>query len=102
MPASLFGMPWRIAIQLGLAIALIAGFLFYGHMKYRDGVDDTDARWEEAGRKLEAKAKASAGRADAASVQRQATYQDQLEKQKERMDEASADGSSPFDVLFGG
>lgn len=73
----------------------------YGDSRFRAGVTETDDRWEAAGRKLEAQAAASASAADTTALVRAVDYNAKVAKEKEKLDAAATDGSSPLDVLFG-
>lgn len=89
---------------VALPVLLLVGFYLlldaYGDSRYRAGVTATDTRWEEAGRKLEAKAAESATKADKASVVRVLDYNAKVADEKERLDATAVDGTSPLDVLF--
>lgn len=85
-----------------VVIAIVTALLWYGHSRYQAGVTVTDAKWEEASRKLEEQAKKSATKADDAAAARAAVHDDQVQAEKEKLDEAERTGSSPLDVLFGG
>ncbi len=90
---------------VALPLLLLAGFYLlldaYGDSRYHAGETAADARWEEAGRKLEKQAAQSAGKADAASVARTMDFNAKVAEEKEKLDAAAVDGSSPLDVLFG-
>ncbi len=85
-------------------VVLVAFYLLldaYGDSRFRAGEQATDARWKEAAWKLEAQAAAAASTATAASVARVMDYNAKVADDKERLDAAAVDGSSPLDVLFG-
>lgn len=88
-----------------LPVVLLVGFYLlldaYGDSRFHAGEQAADARWTEAGRKLEAQAAASASTASAASVARVMDYNAKVADEKEKLDAAAVDGSSPLDVLFG-
>lgn len=90
-----------VAIPLLIVGALWLALHLYGNSRYNAGVRDTDAKWEEAGRRLEAQARVSAGKADSAAVGRVQIFNDRVAEEKEKLDAAAKDGSSAFDVLFG-
>lgn len=99
--------PWlKIVGPLVLALALIAGVLAWGSSKYhagkRDGIEQTDAKWQAASDKLKAEAAKSATKADDAAVNRLQEYQTQAAEDQEKINEAQRNGSSPLDALFGG
>ncbi len=92
---------WFVGIGL-VVLAFVLALNAYGDARYDAGVSETDAKWEEAGRRLEKQATVSAGKADAASVVRVEEFNDRVAAEKDRLDEAEREGSSPLDVLFGG
>lgn len=91
-----------VALPLLIAFLLWRALDSYGDGRYQAGVDETDAKWEEAGRRLREQAARSASRADDAAASRLETHVQQVEEEKERLDEAQRTGGSPLDVLFGG
>lgn len=87
----------------GTAILLVLGAIWWLRADaYSDGVGDTDAKWEEAGRRLEAQAIEAAKAADSKSDERAAVEFERVQSEKEKLDAASASGGSPWDVMFGG
>lgn len=93
-----------IAVALGAVAAvviLIVVVLSWGQSRYDAGVTDTDARWVEAGQRLEEQARTSAVAADRREAPRIENHAAQVAEEKEKIDEAVAAGSSPLDVLFG-
>lgn len=93
--------PLKYLIAGGALIAFLIAIWAWGNSRYNAGVDDTDAKWEEAGQRLEEQAEASAGEADADSAERAAEEFDRVKAEKEKLDAATDAGSSPLDVLFG-
>ncbi len=90
----------KIAVY-GLVILLILlGIWYYGHTRYRLGVRETDAKWEEAGRVLQRRAEASATKADDAAAVRAAEHDTQVAREREAIEHAQANNASTFDVLF--
>ena len=84
-------------------VALLAGAIWlYGHLQYREGVRDTDDRWEEAGRRLEEQAEQAAGDAGKRADDRLAEHNDRLLAERRCIDEVVEWGDSPLDVLFPG
>ena len=92
----------KIVGPLVLLAAVIGGIMAYGNSRYNAGVDDTDAKWEEASNRLKEKAAESATRADDAAAARLDEFKQQVEDEEKAIEKAKAEGSSPFDVLFGG
>lgn len=111
MLAGLFvktGIPTKFAgILAWAAIIIVAGFAIwlaldsYGDARYDAGVKDTDAKWEEASKKLEREAVKSATKADDKAAQRLEVFEEQVAREKEQIDDATRKGDSPLDVLFG-
>lgn len=100
--AKLVGERFAPLLAYGFVLLLLVGALWWLRADaYSDGVRDTDDKWEEAGRLLAEQAEQAAGKADEASADRVADYQEQLAEEKEKLDEADAAGTSPLDVLFG-
>ena len=90
-------------LSIGLVILALIGAIWWLRADaYGDGERAADERWQEAGRKLERQAEASADRADDRAEIREAEFMEQVAEEKERIDEAERNGSSPLDALFGG
>lgn len=86
-----------VAAILGL---LIFAVLSWGQSRYDDGVTDTDARWEAAGRRLERQAERAGTAADRREAARIDDHTAALAAEKKEIDDAIAEGVSPLDVLF--
>lgn len=90
-------------------IALIALVLFlfwraldnYGDARYDDGIAAERAAWEEADRKLQIEVAKAQTESTAGAVKREERHAAAVAKEREKIDEAVAEGRSPFDVLFG-
>lgn len=91
-----------VALPAALLIAIILALHFYGASRYNAGVAATDAKWKAAGDKVLKDAAVSGHAADKSELPRVLDYQSKVEHEKEKLDEAEANGSSPFDVLFPG
>lgn len=90
-------------VAYGIVFLAVAGAVLWLRADaYRDGAKATDAKWVAAGAALERKAHAAATEADERSAERVRTANEQLAREKEKLDEAEALGTSPLDVLFGG
>ncbi len=88
----------------GIVIGVLAFYFLldaYGDARYREGKKDADAAWIEAGNKLVAQAHKSADKADVAAAARAEDFTARQEAEKEKIDNAKANGTSPMDVLFG-
>lgn len=97
-------MPRWAWFVIGGALLLLAFYWAldsYGDARYDKGKADADAAWQAASDKLIAKSQNAAGKADKAAAAREADFAAKVETEKERIDAAKAEGSSPFDVLFG-
>lgn len=100
--AKLVGEKFAGLAVYGTAILLVLGAIWWLRADaYSDGVAATDAKWEEAGRRLEQQAAEAAAAADDRADDRQAQEFDRVQQEKEKLDAASASGGSPWDVLFG-
>lgn len=104
----MFGIPRLYAI-LGAGVGALAliGLLWwainsYGSRRYQAGVIATDAKWEEASNRLKEQAAQSATRADDNAANRLVEFEAQVQEEQEAIDAAIANGSSPFDAIFGG
>lgn len=102
-----FGLPnWAAKAVAYVALPLLALFLVwlaidsYGDSRYREGERDTDAKWIEAGNKLIEQERKAAAKADENAAGRAADFAAKQEDEKEKIDEAVAEGRSAFDALF--
>lgn len=93
-------LPGKTWLMIGGAIALIAAVLWFGHSRYQAGVADTDAKWEAAAEKLAEQARQSADAATRREATRIEAHAAQVAAEKEKIDAAIAEGSSPLDALF--
>lgn len=92
--------PLRTWLLIAAAVALLALVLAWGQSRYDAGVADADARWKAAGEKLAADARRSSDAATRREAPRLAAHAAQVAEEKEKIDEALADGRSPLDALF--
>lgn len=94
----------RIATRILIAIALIgAVFLalkLYGDSRYRAGKADESAAWHAASDKLVKQVAESTADANRNELARTVEHVAKVEKEKERIDAALANGTSPIDELF--
>lgn len=91
-----------VGIPLLIALGIYLWINAYGDRRFQEGVTATDAKWEEASDRLREDAANSATRADDAAANRLEEYEDQVSEERNRLDEAEQNGSSPLDVLFSG
>jgi hypothetical protein len=94
----------KLVAYVGLPMLVLIAFYFvlsaYGNARYREGVAAENASWRLAQDALLKRAAESAGKASSEDLARQAEFAAKVEDEKEKLDAAVADGSSPFDVLF--
>jgi hypothetical protein len=100
-----FGLGKRAAQLIGFVVVpalVVLGFYLaldaYGDSRFRAGVEKTDAAWKKANDKLVAQAASSATAADKQSTARAITYAAQAEEEKEKIDDAIQNGTSPDGV----
>jgi predicted DNA repair protein MutK len=72
----------------------------YGDSRFREGRAKEEAAWKAANDRLVQQAAEASTQADRMAVARAMDHAAQVEEEKERIDDAIANGSSPFDVLF--
>ena len=98
-----FTMPrwaWGALAALILILGIFVAVKSYGNSRYDAGVKDTDAKWEEASKKLVEKSLKAEGVADTKAEARAEKHAATVAAEKEKIDEAVSEGRSPFDVLF--
>lgn len=99
-----FAMPrWAWFVLAGV-MALLAFYLAldaYGDSRYREGKSAADKAWQEASNRLIDKAAKAGTKADTKAAARAADYAAKVEDEKEKIDAAVKEGSSPLDALFG-
>lgn len=95
----------KIVGPIVLLIAIVGGVMLWGAGKYRaghkDGVTQTDAKWQEASAKLKAEAAKSATKADDAATKKLDEYVEQAKEDAAAVEKAKEEGRSPLDALFG-
>lgn len=96
----------KLLVYVGLPLLVALGIYWwitaFGDRRFEEGVTATDQKWTDAGNHLEANAANSATRADDAAANRLEEYANQVEDEQKGIENAQRNGSSPFDVLFGG
>jgi hypothetical protein len=93
---------WIALAGLALILAFYGALTAYGHARYKAGEQHADAAWKAASDKLIQQAANSAGKADATKAIRDADFAARQEDERKKVDAATVQGNSPFDVLFGG
>lgn len=98
---------WLKIVGPLVLLAMVVGSVFaWGNSKYRagkrEGIEQTDAKWEEAGRRLQAEAAKSATRADDRAAERLKQHEQQVEDDRKAVEDATANNSSAIDAIFGG
>lgn len=94
----------KLVAYIGIPILILIAFYLaldaYGDSRFREGRAVENAAWKEAQDRLLAQAAESASAADREDLARQLEHAAAVEEEKEKVDAAIADGTSPFDVLF--
>lgn len=94
----------KLVAYIGIPLLILVAFYFtldaYGDARYREGVAAENKAWKDAQDRLLAQAAESAGTATSEDLARQIEFAAKVEDEKEKVDAAVAQGSSPFDVLF--
>ena len=93
---------WYAIGAVVIALAFYVMLDRYGDSRFREGKAAADAAWIAAHNKLIEDAANARGEADANAAAREAEFAVKVEDEKEKIDEAIKEGSSPLDVLFGG
>lgn len=95
----------KLVAYVGIPLLILAAFYLtldaYGDSRYDAGKSKADAEWKLASDRLIQKSQNAGTKADTASAARQADFAAKVEDEKEKVDAAVAEGSSPLDVLFG-
>lgn len=87
----------------GLAIALFAGALWWiRHDAYNDGRGDERHEWQMAMEEARNAASVSAGNASTNAIAREEAFAEKVVSEKAAIEQAQAEGRSPFDALFPG
>ena len=101
------GLSARAAKLIGYIVIpalLLAAFAIalnsYGNSRFREGRAAENSAWKQAQDNLLTLAAESRSKADREDLARQLEFAAQVEDEKERIDEAQANGTSQFDVLF--
>lgn len=94
----------KVLAYVVLPLLVLAAFYFaldaYGDSRFREGRAAENAAWKEAQDNLLAKAAKSSAKADREAIAAQMDQAAKVEEEKEKVDDAIANGTSPFDVLF--
>lgn len=91
-----------VAVPLLILAAFYLALDAYGDSRYREGKTAEAEAWKAAEERLLKKSAEAGARADKAAAARQAEHAAAVAEEREKVDEAVANGSSPLDVLFGG
>jgi hypothetical protein len=94
-------------VAYGVVIAVVIGLFYwalssYGHRKFNEGVAANQAQVDKALEQLKKDAQVSATKADDKAAARTEVFVEQHQADKEALDEAERNGTSPLDALFGG
>lgn len=94
----------KLVAYIGVPLLILGLFYIaldaYGDSRFREGRAVENAAWKEAQDRLLAEAAEAGAEADAEDLARQLEHAARVEEEKEKVDAAIADGTSPFDVLF--
>lgn len=95
----------QLVAYVAIPLLILAAFYFtldaYGDSRFREGRAAENKAWIDAQDKLLKDAAAAASAADQTALAAQMDQAVKVAQEKERVDDAIANGSSPFDVLFG-
>ncbi len=101
------GLSKRVAqavVYLGLPLLLLAALWLalhlYGNSRYHAGYAANEAKWQAASQKLKDEAAKSATKADDAAAKRLEQFEALASLEQKELDDATANGSSVFDVMF--
>lgn len=93
---------WFAIGGLFLLLAFYLALDAYGDSRFDAGKAQADAEWKAAEAALLEKAANARTEADKRAAANAAEYAAKVQDEKEKIDAAISEGSSPFDVLFGG
>lgn len=90
-----------------LAVILIVGLIWwridaYGDSREEHGVQTERAAWKEAERRMQEDAAKSATQADDRAAKRLEEHKEQIDADRQAVEEAVDNGTSPLDSIFGG
>jgi len=90
-----------VAVPLLVLLALYLTLDASGDSRFRAGRAQENAAWKAAEDKLLRRAATATTEADRNALAQTVEHAAKVEEEKEKVDDAIANGSSPFDVLFG-
>lgn len=100
-----FTLPRWVWFAIGAGLLILAFYFLldaYGDSRYREGKSDEAAAWKAAEAELLKKAANARTEADRNAAVREVQHAAKVEEEREKIDEAVRNGTSPLDVLFGG
>lgn len=100
IPLALKALPWKWIGVGVLVLAVVYAVLAYGESRADGREAKVNARWEAAAAELDRKSRAAAEAAEEGALEREATYAEELKREKEKVDEILDAGGDPFDALF--
>lgn len=89
-----------VAVPLLVLVAFYIALDAYGDSRFREGRQVENAAWKTAQDKLLAQAAQATTKADKIALAVTLEHAAKVEEEKEKVDEAIANGGSPLDVLF--
>lgn len=103
--AKLVGEKFARPLVYGIGIILLLVMFYlaldaYGDSRFREGRAAENAAWKKAQDVLIAQAAKSSKKADTEALAATLDQAAKTQEEKEKVDDAIANGSSPFDVLF--
>jgi len=90
-----------IVAVLLLILAFWLALHFYGVHRYDEGVSAEDAKWQAAAAQLKSDASNAATNADANAAANLSNFVQQHSADQNAVNQAEAQGKSPFDAIFG-
>jgi hypothetical protein len=91
-------------MAIGGVVLLVAFYLVldaYGDSRFKAGKSKADMEWQQASDKVIAEAQNNAAAADKTQAVQAAEFALKVNDEKERINGAQQNGTSPFDVMFG-
>ena len=101
MPFTLPRWAWYAIGAALLLVAFLAERTSFGNRRFNAGAEREAAAWQKASDELLRKAANAKTAADKEAAARDAEYAARVKDERERIEKATAEGTSPFDVLFG-
>ena len=101
LPFTLPRWAWYAIGAALLVVAILAERTAFGNRRFNAGEAHADAAWQKASDELLRKAANARTAADKEAAARDAEYAARVKDERARLEKAEAEGTSPFDVIFG-